>query len=115
MVGVARLELTTPRSQSECATNCATPRQISNILKIEVMYRFFCCSASFITNHSFLNRAPYFAKATKGWPAIRPCPPKLYAKEEALRVVWGEWWGSNPRPPEPQPGALPTELHSPQI
>lgn len=26
MVGVARLELTTPRSQSECATNCATPR-----------------------------------------------------------------------------------------
>lgn len=27
MVGVARLELTTPRSQSECATNCATPRQ----------------------------------------------------------------------------------------
>lgn len=26
---------------------------------------------------------------------------------------WGEWWGSNPRPPEPQPGALPTELHSP--
>jgi hypothetical protein len=28
MVGVARLELTTPRSQSECATNCAIPRQI---------------------------------------------------------------------------------------
>jgi hypothetical protein len=26
MVGVARLELATPRSQSECATNCATPR-----------------------------------------------------------------------------------------
>lgn len=26
---------------------------------------------------------------------------------------WGEWWGSNPRPPEPQSGALPTELHSP--
>ena len=26
MVGVARLELTTPRSQSEYATNCATPR-----------------------------------------------------------------------------------------
>lgn len=28
-------------------------------------------------------------------------------------LEWGEWWGSNPRPPEPQPGALPTELHSP--
>lgn len=26
MVGAARLELTTPRSQSECATNCAMPR-----------------------------------------------------------------------------------------
>jgi hypothetical protein len=26
MVGAARLELATPRSQSECATNCATPR-----------------------------------------------------------------------------------------
>lgn len=29
--------------------------------------------------------------------------------------IWGEWWGSNPRPPEPQPGALPTELHSPSL
>ena len=28
MVGAARLELTTPRSQSEYATNCATPRHI---------------------------------------------------------------------------------------
>jgi hypothetical protein len=27
MVGMARLELTAPRSQSECATNCATSRQ----------------------------------------------------------------------------------------
>ena len=27
MVGAARFELATPRSQSECATNCATPRQ----------------------------------------------------------------------------------------
>ncbi len=31
----------------------------------------------------------------------------------ALRVGWGEWWGSNPRQPEPQSGALPTELHPP--
>lgn len=33
MVGVARLELTTPRSQSECATNCATPRIISELIE----------------------------------------------------------------------------------
>jgi hypothetical protein len=28
--------------------------------------------------------------------------------------TWGERWGLNPRPPEPQSGALPTELRSPQ-
>ena len=28
-------------------------------------------------------------------------------------VCWGERWGSNPRPPGSQPGALPTELRSP--
>ena len=28
---------------------------------------------------------------------------------------WGEWWGLNPRPSEPQPDALPTELHSPHF
>ena len=55
MVGMARLELATPRSQSECATNCATSR----------------------------------------------------------RIYWGEQWGSNPRPSEPQSDALPTELYSP--
>ena len=27
---------------------------------------------------------------------------------------WGERWGSNPRHPRPQPGALPTELRSPR-
>ncbi len=26
---------------------------------------------------------------------------------------WGERWDSNPRPPEPQSGALPTELRPP--
>ncbi len=31
MVGMARFELTTPRSQSECATSCATSRQISKV------------------------------------------------------------------------------------
>ena len=61
MVGMARLELATPRSQSECATNCATSR-------LEL---------------------------------------------RRIEVFWGEWWGSNPRPSEPQPDALPTELHSP--
>ena len=29
--------------------------------------------------------------------------------------IWGERWGSNPRQPVPQTGALPTELHSPLI
>ena len=28
-------------------------------------------------------------------------------------ILWGERWGSNPRQPEPQSGALPTELRSP--
>ncbi len=42
MVGMARLELTTPRSQNECATNCATSRlldmQISRF--VQVLYIF---------------------------------------------------------------------------
>lgn len=29
------------------------------------------------------------------------------------KQFWGERWGSNPRPSEPQPDALPTELRSP--
>src|SRR5690348_3579331 len=42
MVGAARLELTTPRSQSECATNCAMPRQknLNKQEKIPLIYRF---------------------------------------------------------------------------
>lgn len=32
-----------------------------------------------------------------------------------LELNWGERWGLNPRPPEPQSGALPTELRSPRI
>ncbi len=31
------------------------------------------------------------------------------------RKGWGERWDSNPRPPEPQSGALPTELRSPLL
>ena len=30
-----------------------------------------------------------------------------------LERYWGDWRGSNPRLPEPQSGALPTELQSP--
>lgn len=29
--------------------------------------------------------------------------------------VWGDRWGSNPRQPEPQSGALPTELRPPSV
>jgi hypothetical protein len=29
-------------------------------------------------------------------------------------IKWGERWGSNPRPPESQSGALPTELRPPR-
>ena len=76
MVGAARLELTTPRSQSECATNCATPRHHDSFTL------------------SFLNF--------------------LMSKLQIYKNFWGERWGLNPRPPEPQPGALPTELRSPQ-
>lgn len=32
----------------------------------------------------------------------------------AKRNLWGERWDLNPRPPGPQPGALPTELLPPQ-
>ena len=71
MVGAARLELATPRSQSECATDCATPRHK------------LACQIGIAKNSLFNVK------------------------------FWGEWWESNPRPPEPQSGALPTELHSP--
>ena len=30
------------------------------------------------------------------------------------KIFWGERWDSNPRPPGPQPGALPTELLPPR-
>ncbi len=32
----------------------------------------------------------------------------------AMILIWGEWWELNPRPSEPQPDALPIELHPPQ-
>ena len=38
-------------------------------------------------------------------------------KENDIKIVlfpiWGAMWGSNPRHPEPQSGALPTELIAP--
>ncbi len=36
-----------------------------------------------------------------------------FAKFLRHKLSWGERWVSNPRPPEPQPGALPTELRPP--
>lgn len=39
-------------------------------------------------------------------------------KSFAATMLWslkGVWWESNPWPPEPQPGALPTELQTPYI
>ena len=37
----------------------------------------------------------------------------LPSRKARINEDWGEWWDSNPRPPEPQSGALPSELHSP--
>lgn len=45
--------------------------------------------------------------------AIRKTPNKKSNNTYYLPQKWGEQWGSNPRPPEPQSGALPTELCSP--
>ena len=39
----------------------------------------------------------------------RPAPPA------SARFQWGGIWGSNPRHPEPQSGALPTELIPPYL
>ena len=59
---------------------------------------------------------PTFANATVGYPQekmlfyfLMPAKPD----EARMSEDWGEWWGSNPRQPEPQSGALPTELHPP--
>ena len=47
----------------------------------------------------------------KGVEPNIPCVSggKLFGYKEK----WGDRWGSNPRQPEPQSGALPTELRSP--
>ena len=47
---------------------------------------------------------------------VAPQEPKSSASANSATLAittWGERWGSNPRPPESQSGALPTELRSP--
>ena len=41
--------------------------------------------------------------------------PKTQNHGTCSHFVRGERWGSNPRPPGPQPGALPTELRPPRV
>ena len=47
----------------------------------------------------------------------RSPPHREKQKENDIKIVlfpiWGAMWGSNPRHPEPQSGALPTELIAP--
>ena len=45
-------------------------------------------------------------------PLPTPDGPEITINISTL-TKWGERWGSNPRQPEPQSGALPTELRSP--
>ena len=45
-----------------------------------------------------------------GDPAV---PRRVHDPRSLTRGFWGERWGSNPRHPRPQPGALPTELRPP--
>ena len=40
-------------------------------------------------------------------------PKKITAGFWPAVIFWGAMWGSNPRHPEPQSGALPTELIAP--
>ena len=40
---------------------------------------------------------------------------KTVASKARSYPIWGGRWGSNPRPPESQSGALPTELRPPLL
>ena len=40
------------------------------------------------------------------WYTIAFAMDKKIRQDETCRIVWGEIWDSNPRPPGPQPGAL---------
>ena len=85
------------------------------------MYIFFCRSASFFKRTFYVFGPPSprlrrtaFAFAIKLFKNFYiKAFKKVGLPAEALRENWGEWWGSNPRHPGPQPGALPTELHPP--
>ena len=61
-----------------------------------------------------LQRAIYAIISLK--KLAKPIVAKLHIKVfPHAGVDWGERWGSNPRPSEPQPDALPTELRSPYL
>ena len=88
VVGAKGFEPSTPCSQSRCATR--------------------------------LRHAPMWNGARacpvepgNGRPQKRQSPPGMGRALQA-RNFWGERWDLNPRPPGPQPGALPTELLPPQ-
>ena len=49
---------------------------------------------------------------TTPWSQTR-CTTRLCYAPMFNSKSWGEWWDSNPRQPESQSGALPTELHPP--
>ena len=75
----------------------------------------FCCEESFCFTDTTnlvgigLNIAP----CRFALNANRRSPIKKPAIRAGYYSIWGERWGSNPRQPVPQTGALPTELHSP--
>ena len=48
-----------------------------------------------------------------GKPSDCKAPKTKTPSEKSESVSWGAMWGSNPRHPEPQSGALPTELIAP--
>ena len=52
--------------------------------------------------------------ATTFIAALEPTASKASNFSIELKLVWGGRWGLNPRPPESQSGALPTELRPPQ-
>ena len=56
--------------------------------------------------------APAFARALPLIASLLPTNKNLFA--EAKRLNWGERRGTIPRQPDPQSGALPTELLSPE-
>ena len=63
-------------------------------------------------------RKEVFPLTQRGVQCEKRSPPhRGKQKENDIKIVlfpiWGAMWGSNPRHPEPQSGALPTELISP--